>query len=82
VERTDAGLAVEAGRSSGALPAVITALTEAGVTVADVETEPTTLEDVFVDMTRTDSDRATPARPDEGAGSDTDGPDPDLEVTR
>ena len=80
VERTDAGLAVEAGRSSGALPAVITALTEAGVTVTDVETEPTTLEDVFVDMTRTDSDRATPARPDEGTESETD--DPDIEVTR
>ncbi|MEF8887478.1 MAG: ABC transporter ATP-binding protein [Haloarculaceae archaeon] len=86
VERTADGLAVEASRSSGAVPAMITALTEAGVTVTDVETEPTTLEDVFVDMTRTDSDRATPARPEEAGGPDRSGDrtgaDRDLEVTR
>jgi ABC-2 type transport system ATP-binding protein len=88
VERTADGLAVEASRSSGAIPAMVTALTEAGVTVTDVETEPTTLEDVFVDMTRTDSDRATPARPEEAgepgrSGDRTgEGRDRDLEVTR
>ena len=88
VERTADGLAVEASRSSGAIPAMVTALTEAGVTVTDVETEPTTLEDVFVDMTRTDSDRATPARPEEAGEPDRsgdrtgEGRDRDLEVTR
>ena len=87
VERTADGLAVEASRSSGALPAVVTALTEAGVTVTDVETEPTTLEDVFVDMTRTDSDRATPAphsagEPSREGDGDGDRQDRDLEVTR
>jgi len=85
VERTAEGLRVEASRSSGAVPAMVTALTGAGVTVTDVETEPTTLEDVFVDMTRR-GERATPERPDSAADSgreaDGDGQDRDLEVTR
>jgi len=91
VGRTAEGLTVEATRSTGALPAVVTALTEAGVTVTDAETEQTTLEDVFVDMTRR-GERATPARGTGGPGPDTagdgnrtaeeDGADRDLEVSR
>ncbi len=54
VREADEGVAVDARRSSSALPAVITALVEAGVGVTDVEIRRATLEDAFVDMTRTD----------------------------
>jgi ABC-2 type transport system ATP-binding protein len=67
ITATDDGLAVDARRSRGALPAIITALTDAGVEVTGVDTERATLEDVFVDLTR--RDRA-------------DADDPPLEATR
>jgi len=55
-EPTEEGLTVEARRSPGALPGIITALIDAGHTVTEADTERATLEDVFVGLTRTDRD--------------------------
>jgi ABC-2 type transport system ATP-binding protein len=74
-ERTEDGLVVQARRSSGAVPAIVTALIDAGHTVTAVDTERATLEDVFVDMTRPDRGSG------EGDDDDDDGGERDAEPT-
>jgi len=50
----DGDLAVQARDSRRAVPAVVTALDDAGLAVRSVETERASLEDAFVDLTRRD----------------------------